>query len=62
MAELALLGLTGEARVDQILRDVVGLIEEHLRERVRGYYLVGSYAVGDARPSSDIDLIVLLKG
>jgi hypothetical protein len=47
--------------VDQILRDVVALIEAHMPERVRGYYLVGSYAVGEARPSSDIDLIVLVR-
>jgi predicted nucleotidyltransferase len=61
MAEIALLASTGDARIDQILRDVVALIEERLPERVRGYYLVGSYAVGEARSSSDIDLIALLK-
>src|SRR5262245_6000353 len=62
MADIALLGSAGDARVDQTLRDVVAMIEERLPERVRGYYLVGSYAVGEARPSSDIDLIVLVKG
>ena len=62
MAELALLGSTSDARADRILRDLVALIEAHLPERARGYYLVGSYAAGEARPSSDIDLIVLLKG
>ena len=52
---------TGSVQADHILRDVVALIEARWPERVRGYYLVGSYATGEAPPSSDIDLIVLLK-
>ncbi len=61
MSNHPLVASSGDARVDQILGDVVALIEVRLPERVRGYYLVGSYAVGEARPSSDIDLIVLCK-
>jgi hypothetical protein len=55
-------GLTDNLHADQALRQAVALIEAGWPGRVRGYYLVGSYAVGEARPSSDLDLIVLLKG
>jgi len=61
MHPIALLCSTGADRIDQALRDSVALIEQQLPDRVRGYYLVGSYAYGEAQPSSDIDLIVMLK-
>jgi hypothetical protein len=57
-----LLASTGIVGVDQALRDCIELIERQLPDRVRGYYLVGSYAYGEALPASDIDLIILLKG
>jgi len=62
MQEQLLYGLTNNPHADQALRQAVGSIEAGWPGRVRGYYLVGSYAVGEARPSSDLDLIVLLKG
>jgi len=61
MHPITLLISTGVDRIDQALRDSIALIEQHLPDRVRGYYLVGSYAYGEAQPSSDIDLIVMLK-
>jgi hypothetical protein len=54
--------LANSPLADRALRDAVALIEVAWPGRVRGYYLVGSYAVGEARPSSDLDLIVLAKG
>jgi hypothetical protein len=62
MPPIALLSSTGIARIDQALCVYIGLIERQLPDRVRGYYLVGSYAYGEAQPASDIDLIVMLKG
>jgi len=62
MPTLVLLASTGVATIDQILRESVEQIEQCLPDRVRGYYLVGSYGYGEALPASDIDLIVLLKG
>jgi predicted nucleotidyltransferase len=47
--------------VDQTLAEMIAIIEQHLPQRVLGYYLVGSYAVGEAVPASDIDLIVVFK-
>lgn len=61
MEALQLRTSTGNPQVDQILRDVVALFETRWPGRVRSYYLVGSYAVGEARPTSDIDLIVVAK-
>src|SRR5689334_23360054 len=62
MHDIPLLASSGSARVDQIIRDTIGLLELSFPSRVRGYYLVGSYAVGEALPTSDIDLLILFKG
>jgi predicted nucleotidyltransferase len=62
MHTVALLTSSGAARIDQALRDCIALIEQHLPDRVRGYYVVGSYGYGEAQPASDIDLVVVLKG
>lgn len=50
---------TGAAEVDHILREIVTACEAGLAGRVRGYYLIGSYAEGCAVAISDIDLIIL---
>ena len=52
MAAIALLTSTGQRSVDGILRGVVGLFEAVFPDRVRGYYLGGSYADGTAVPAS----------
>ena len=57
-----LIHTVGNASVDTLLSRVVELYEEKFPGRVRGYYLTGSYAEGDAVDGSDIDLYILFKG
>lgn len=57
-----LLLTTGDATIDRILRGIVTLFEASLPRRMRGYYLLGSYADGTAVAISDIDLIALARG
>src|SRR5438067_7633490 len=53
---------TGSATVDEFVRRAVGAFERTFPGRVRGYYVIGSYADGSATPISDLDLVVLFKG
>jgi predicted nucleotidyltransferase len=52
---------TGHQQVDGIIRGLIGIFEATFPERVRAYYLVGSYADGSAVPLSDIDIRVVFK-
>ncbi len=54
-----LLASTGDAAIDRIIRGIVTIFEASLPARVRGYYLLGSYAAGAAVAISDIDLLPL---
>lgn len=47
-------------QIDAILRELRSRLENVYGARLRGLYLYGSYARGDARPGSDIDLLVVL--
>src|SRR5687768_4900661 len=53
---------SGEQRVDEILRGFVGVMETVFPDRVRSYYLTGSFADRQAKPGSDIDLCLLVRG
>lgn len=48
------------------IRDVIRKLEDGLKalygDRYRGLLLYGSYARGDAREGSDVDLLLLLEG
>jgi predicted nucleotidyltransferase len=61
MTLLTLLSSTGDARADIILRGAVSLWERVFPQRIRGYYLSGSYANATATPTSDLDLTILFK-
>jgi hypothetical protein len=54
--------MTGDERIDTILRGLVGIWEMVFPGRIRAYYLTGSYSDGSALPSSDIDISVVFRG
>jgi predicted nucleotidyltransferase len=47
-------------RVDQILHDLRTGLERIYGDRLRGVYLFGSYARGEADAESDLDILVVL--
>lgn len=53
---------TGDTSADGALRAVVAAFERGLTDRVRGYYLVGSFADSTAVTTSDLDVHIVLKG
>lgn len=60
MCDIELLAPTGNQQVDQILRGVVEIFETIFPDRIRGYYIIGSYADGTAISDvSDIDGFIL---
>ena len=61
MSDVTLLSSTGNRAIDAILEGVVDIFEVVFADRVRGYYIVGSYADGSALPTSDIDGFILFK-
>lgn len=49
------------AEVEAVLTELRAGLEELYGERLRGVYLYGSYARGEARPGSDLDVLVVLN-
>lgn len=62
MVNIILHTSTNVPQVDQIVCKIIDWVEQHFPDRIRGYYLVGSYAVGEAVATSDIDMVVVFKG
>jgi hypothetical protein len=48
---------TGHDSIDSTLRGLIGIYEMVFPQRIRAYYLTGSYTDGSATPDSDIDLV-----
>lgn len=61
MTNIALLDSTDCPNIDKIICEIINLCETHFCGRIRGYYLVGSYAVGEAVETSDIDMVLVFK-
>ncbi|MDZ8186436.1 MAG: nucleotidyltransferase domain-containing protein [Nostoc sp. ChiSLP02] len=61
MTNIALVDSSDIPDIDQIICEIINLGESFFCGRVRGYYLVGSYAVGEAVETSDLDIVVVFK-
>lgn len=59
---MPLIQATGLIEIDALLNRIVQQVELGLGDRLRGCYLVGSYAVGEAVATSDLDIVVVCKG
>lgn len=62
MEALALYTSTGDQQVDDIVHGTIGILETTLPDRIRAYYLHGSFADGSGIETSDIDLFLVPKG
>jgi uncharacterized protein len=51
-----------QSRLRRILSEIRESLEAFYGERLKGLYLFGSYARGEAEAESDIDVAVLLEG
>ncbi|CAN5809585.1 nucleotidyltransferase domain-containing protein [soil metagenome] len=54
------LSVRTEAEIQEILRHLREGLEDLYGERLRGLYLFGSYARGEADAESDVDVLVVL--
>ena len=62
MNNFELLASTGDKNIDRIIRGVIGIFETIFPDRIRSYYLDGSYTDGTAIPHvSDIDGYIIFK-
>lgn len=53
---------TGSRQIDEVIQGIIGIFETAFPNRIRSYYLVGSYVDGSATPFSDIDIRIIFKG
>ncbi|NKB70476.1 MAG: hypothetical protein GKR89_25685 [Candidatus Latescibacteria bacterium] len=62
MDDIKLLETTSNPLIDRVLEGMVQVFEMVFPDRIRGYYLLGSFVDGSAMPTSDIDGFILFKG
>lgn len=58
---ISLLNSTGNDEIDQILIEIIKFFEKKFYNRIRSYYLLGSYIDGSAVKASDLDVYLLFK-
>lgn len=61
MRTISLIESTGRPEIDQIAEGIIEVYEETFPNRIRSYYLVGSWADASAVLLSDIDIRVVFK-
>jgi hypothetical protein len=61
MNKIRLLNTTHNEQIDEIIKTVIATFEEAFPQRIRGYYLEGSYANESQVPTSDVDLVLIFK-
>ncbi len=61
MEHIRLVETSAHPFVDAYLCGLIGLFETVFPDRIRAYYLIGSFATGGAIASSDVDLRVIFK-
>lgn len=54
-----LLASSGVGEIDALLAEIIGTLDAAFGARVRGYYLVGSYAMACPVWTSDVDVVAL---
>lgn len=59
--EILLLNATGNQQIDGILKTIIATFEDAFPQRIRGYYVEGSYANENQVPTSDVDLLLIFK-
>jgi hypothetical protein len=59
MDTISLINSTGNDKADKVLQGIIGVFEAAFPERIRGYYVEGSYAEGKGIATSDIDLEIV---
>lgn len=62
MNEIKLTNSSGNAKLDKILEGIVEIHEIAFPDRIRGYFLTGSYSDNDAVAASDVDMYLVCKG
>jgi hypothetical protein len=62
MEPITLLASTRNQQIDDILRGAIGILETTFPNRIKAYYLHGSFFDDTAIPTSDIDLFLVTHG